>query len=89
VLGTVLSVAIFSFFIFQFPIWLVLLGAWAGILPDPLQFVYYKMKWKFMEPLQRFHIYVQEGKSIHPPPLVGLLYQFVLVAVIVGLRKLL
>lgn len=88
VLGTLLAVAIFSFLLFQFPIWLVVLGAWAGILPDPLQFVYYKMKWKFMEPLQRFHIYVQEGKSIYPPPLVGLLYQFVLVAAVVWLRKL-
>jgi hypothetical protein len=87
VLGTILAVLIFSFLLFHFPIWFVVMGAWAGILPDPLQFVYYKFRPKFMESLQRFHIYVQEGKSIYPPPLVGLLYQFILVVAVVALRK--
>jgi hypothetical protein len=84
ILGTILAVAIFSFWLFDFPIWLAVLGAWAGILPDPLQFIYYNTRFKFMEPLQRFHIYVQRGKSIYPPPLVGLAYQAILILALLG-----
>ncbi len=84
VLGTVLAVVLFSFSLFHLPWWFVILGAWAGILPDPLQFVYFKLRLKFMEPLQRFHIWVQKGRSIHPGPLIGLLLQAGLVALIVS-----
>lgn len=88
ILGTILAVFIFSFWLFHFPLWLAVLGAWAGILPDPLQFVYSKTQSKILLPLQRFHVWIQKGKSIYPPPFVGLLYQFVLVVLIAGLRKL-
>lgn len=87
-LGTILAVFIFSFWLFDLPIWFVVLGAWAGILPDPLQFVYWKTRLKLMLPLQRFHIWIQKGRSIAPPPLVGLFYQLALVVVMIGLRKL-
>lgn len=83
-LGTVLAVGIFSVLLFNVPWWLALLGAWAGILPDPLQFVFYKLRPKVMEPLQRFHIWVQKGKSIHPGAPIGLLLQAGLVVLIVG-----
>jgi hypothetical protein len=73
------AVLIFCFWLFDFPVWLAVLGAWAGILPDPMQFVYYKTRSKLLLPLQRFHIWVQKGKSIHPPFYTGLLYQAVVV----------
>lgn len=78
-LGTLLAVLIFSVWLFDLPVWLAVLGAWAGILPDPLQFVYWKTRSKLLLPLQRFHIWIQKGKSIHPPAYLGLLYQAVLV----------
>jgi hypothetical protein len=78
-LGTALAVLIFCFWLFDFPVWLAVLGAWVGILPDPMQFVYYKTRSKLLLPLQRFHIWVQKGKSIHPPFYTGLLYQAVVV----------
>jgi len=87
-LGTILAVLIFSFWLFDLPIWFVVLGAWAGILPDPLQFVYWKTRSKLLLPLQRFHIWIQKGKSIAPPPLLGLFYQLLLVVTLVALRKL-
>jgi len=46
---------------------LALIGAGAGLYPDLLQFVYYKVRTTRAEPglglLQRFHIWVQEGKE--------------------------
>lgn len=87
VLGTILAVFIFSLWLFHLPLWLVVLGAWAGILPDPLQFVYFRLKPAFMTPLQRFHIWVQKGKSIHPPAWLGLSYQALLVVVIIAIVK--
>jgi len=81
-LGVLLAAFIFSFWLFNLPLWFVVMGALAGILPDPLQFVYYKTRSKLLLPLQRFHIWVQKGKSIHPPFYIGLLYQVLLVAVI-------
>lgn len=88
ILGGLLAIAIFSFWLFHLPVWFVAFGALAGMLPDPLQFVYYKTRSKLLVPLQRFHIWVQKGKSIHPSPLVGIFYQFALVVVLIWLRKL-
>ena len=46
---------------------LALVGAGAGIYPDLLQFVYYKIRATRFEPalgyLQRFHLWLQEGKE--------------------------
>lgn len=86
--GTMLSLLIFSIFL-NFPWWLVVLGAWAGILPDALQFVYFKTRSQLLLPLQRFHIWIQKGKSMYPPPLVGMFYQVVLVVVVITARLLL
>lgn len=86
-LGVVLACFIFSFWLFQFPLWLAVLGAVAGILPDPLQFVYYKTRSKLLLPLQRFHIWVQKGKSIYPPFYIGLGLQLALVAAVLAARK--
>ena len=82
-LGLVASVMLFSVWIFHAPISIVLIGACAGILPDPLQFLYFKTRSKFLEPLQKFHIWVQKGKSIYPPALLGIGYQAALVLCIV------
>lgn len=82
--GTALSIFIFSFWLFNLPLWLVVLGAWAGILPDPLQFLYYKTRLKLLEPLQRFHIWIQKGRSIYPPPLLGIFYQTLLAVLVLG-----
>lgn len=48
------------FGLFHVPLYIVLLGAFAGQLPDGLQFVYFIFKPKFMLPLQKFHERIQE-----------------------------
>ena len=45
--------------LFGAPLYIVLLGAFAGQLPDGLQFVYFIFKPRFMAPLQQFHARVQ------------------------------
>jgi len=41
------------------PLYIVVFGAAGGEMPDALQFVYFKLKPKFMAPLQHFHSRIQ------------------------------
>lgn len=87
ILGVSLSVLIFSFFIFQAPIFTVLVAAGAGILPDFLQLVYFKTRFKLLEPLQKFHIWIQEGRSLKIGWIMGISLQALLVLLIItGLK---
>lgn len=54
------------FYLFHVPLHIVLLGALAGQMPDGLQFIYIKLRPKFMDGLQRFHESIQEE---HTSPL--------------------
>jgi len=43
---------------------IILFGAGFGILPDPLQFVYWKTHFKFLEYLQRFHLWIHGDHEV-------------------------
>jgi len=47
------------FYFFHVPLYIVLLGAFAGQMPDGLQFIYFNFHPKFMDGLQRFHSRIQ------------------------------
>ena len=47
------------FYFFHAPLYIVLLGAFAGQTPDGLQFLYFVCKPRFMTPLQKFHERIQ------------------------------
>lgn len=83
-LGLVLSALIFSFWLFSVPPLIVLFGAVAGMLPDALQFVYFKTHWHFMRPLQNFHVHLQT--ELMNPLSLGI--EVVLMVVVVGVLKL-
>jgi len=68
--------------VLHFPIAIALLGAAAGIVPDGLQFVYFKTRSKLLEPLQRFHHRIQEGKQRKYPAWKGISLQAGLVIVV-------
>ena len=53
-LGLVLPRLIFS--LPEYDLWLILGGAFFAILPDPLQFVYWKIRREPLTSLQRFHL---------------------------------
>jgi hypothetical protein len=61
-LGFALATLILFYF-FHVPLYIVLLGAFAGQMPDGLQFVYYTMRWHWMEPLQKFHSAIQKEST--------------------------
>jgi hypothetical protein len=83
-LGLTLSVLLFVYVPHVGSIKLALIGAVAGILPDPLQFVYWKTRSKLLLPLQRFHIWIQEGKSLYVGSFKGLLLQAIVIVVVVS-----
>ena len=90
VLGVALSVLVFSFWLFHVPLAIVLVGAVAGILPDPLQVLYWKTRAKILEPLQRLHVWVQKGKQLqHLKPWMGLGLQCALIVVVIASLRLL
>lgn len=47
------------FYLFHAPLYIVLLGAFAGQMPDGLQFLYFEFHPRFMVPLQEFHARIQ------------------------------
>jgi hypothetical protein len=85
--GLLLSVGIFYFWLFHIPFLIVAVGAIAGILPDPLQFVYFKTRSKLLEPLQTFHQWIH-GYRVKTNPLMGWGMQVLLVALVLTLEKL-
>ena len=82
--GLALGALIFSSWLFSVPPLIVLLGAAAGMLPDALQFVYFKTHWHFMRPLQNFHVHLQT--ELMNPLSLGI--EVVLMAAVVGALKL-
>ena len=79
VLGMALSLLIFpTESAYQF--WIVFFGAGFGILPDPLQFIYWKWRHEPFSGLQRFHIWIHNSSdSLKGRWKIGLFYQAVLV----------
>lgn len=86
--GLVASVGLFCVWFFNAPPFIIAVGACAGLLPDALGAVYLATHWPLLRPLQRFHIWVQEGRQLESAgPLVGLTLQaFMVVLIVAALR---
>ncbi len=61
-LGIAGAVLLLCYF-FHAPLYMVLLGALAGQMPDGLQFIYFKTHWRWMDGLQLFHNAIQEEST--------------------------
>ncbi len=48
--------------------WIVVIGACAGMAPDALQFVYWKIRREPLTSLQRFHIWMHAEKNLNSEP---------------------
>jgi hypothetical protein len=68
----------------------VVFCAYAGILPDSLQFVYWKTRQytQVLGPFQRFHVWLQEGRQLQTEPWAGLGLQCALIAAVLIVLKL-
>lgn len=86
-IGIILSLLIYTKLTNSNPL-IIILGSLGGIFPDPLQFLYWKTKFKLLEPLQRFHIWIQDGMHFRHRPLIGIPLQILLdVAIIAFVKK--
>lgn len=63
----------------------VMAGAVGGILPDALQFVYFKFRREPMISLQRFHLWIHATTMLDPFPFMGISQQVALVVVSLAL----
>ncbi len=81
-IGITLSIFLFGHILKSSTDLVALCGALGGIAPDPLQFVFWKTRSKFLLHLQRFHTWIQEGKSLHVHPLIGIGLQATVASVI-------
>ena len=80
-LGVALSLLIF-FPTDAYSFWIIVAGACLGILPDPLQFVYWKIRREPLMSLQRFHVWIHTSYktwTIEQRWMVGITAQVVLV----------
>ena len=82
IIGASLAMLIFYVLFHVASITIIMIGVVAGILPDPLQFVYWKTRTPLLLPLQRFHIWVQKGKNLEVKPWIGISLQVGLVIII-------
>jgi len=85
ILGLFLSCVIA--YLFDLSLILAVIGACAGIFPDALQFVYFKTHLKLLRSLQRFHIWIQEGRQLHIAAWKGISLQGALVIVLICVVK--
>ena len=61
----------------------VLWGVLGGILPDFLQFAYFKLKWPILRQLQRFHLWIHSRHRLKTWTILGPILQVVMVAIII------
>lgn len=64
-----------------------LVGGIMGMIPDPLQFVYWKMRFSWMKPLQRFHSWMHAKTNLNERPLLGIFSQVAIMAIILIVSK--
>ncbi|MBX4197878.1 hypothetical protein KW782_00920 [Candidatus Parcubacteria bacterium] len=57
------------------------IGALAAVLPDPLQFVYWKLRPRIMLPIQHFHMYMHATHKLNDRPLLGVTSQLGIVII--------
>jgi hypothetical protein len=60
-------------------VWLILVGALMGMLPDFLQFIYFKFKPRWVKPFQRLHDFAHTRIRIKYQPVIGITSQVLLV----------
>jgi hypothetical protein len=72
-----------SYIIFQpsgdYQLWIIGLGVFGGILPDPLQFLYFKWRHEPMVSLQKFHIWIHTDLKLENRWISGGILQLTLI----------
>jgi len=85
-LGLVLAFVFFPEFTFP-AVLLTIAGAFGGILPDALQFAYFKLRVEPLVSLQRFHKYMHAKLHLRAYPLPGATLQAIFAIIVVYIVK--
>jgi hypothetical protein len=64
-----------------------LIGAFGAILPDALQFAYWKWRHQPLVSLQRFHLWIHAKSNFNNKPLVGVPFQMAVIVLTVLIFK--
>ena len=69
--------------------WVPFIGLCGAVIPDALQFTYWKWRHQPLTTLQRFHIWIDPKKGLHDKPAIGIPFQIAVIIVAVLASKLL
>lgn len=84
ILGMIISFILFLYILKISTIPVILASVIGAILPDPLQFVYWKTKSKILLPLQKFHKWIH-GRKLDIHHFQGILLQVFIVVIFLSL----
>ncbi len=85
-----LAVSVFVFhqnLTFDLALISILAGAFGGVFPDPLQFMYWKMPNKPLRLLQRFHVWIHSETDIDSRHLLGITTQIAFAIAVIWIAK--
>jgi len=68
--------------------WIPFIGVCGAVIPDALQFAYWKCRREPLTTLQRFHIWVDPEKGLHDKPLIGIPFQIAVIVLVIFISKL-
>jgi len=69
--------------------WIPFIGLVGAVLPDSLQFVYWKWRHQPLIALQKFHLWVHAKKDFNNSPSTGVPFQIAIILIIVFVTKML
>ena len=78
---TGLALSLFVFSQLGIPVLIIMAGVIGSILPDPLQFLYWKWRHEPLTSLQRFHIWIHSKKDIDHKHFSGILSQIAIISI--------
>ena len=82
-----LGIIFLMFFFYDTPYfsYIIFIGAIGAILPDVLQFAYFKLRKEPLASLQRFHMWIHADSDINHRPLLGISCQSTIAFLVLGI----
>ncbi len=68
--------------------WIPMIGAAGAVLPDALQFAYFKWRHQPLIALQRFHLGIHAKRNFDKKPMIGIPFQIAVIILVVYISKL-
>ena len=86
VLGLAVALLLFGFSNFNL-LWAAFWGAIGAMMPDALQFVYFKWRHEPIKSLQKFHLWIHAKKDLNNRPVLGISLQIIVILCFVVVSK--